>query len=374
MLDDDESKGWSDQDDRTTVELVQTRTLPVGPTHREQLLLVIGVEPGRQFAINDEVTIGRGADCGVHLSDSSVSRTHARIARNSDGTLHIEDLRSRNGTFVNGEVVTSRQLTIGDRIQVGPRIVLLLTHEDPLKDLLRERQKMEAMGRLAAGVAHDFNNVSAAALAMCEELTAELQQRGMLGPGDLADCMRDLRVALERGADLVRSLATLGRRQSSDPTEVVDLATTCDDVARICERTFGPNIHVRRRWTAGLWLRAHPTELHQILLNLCLNARDAMSRGGTLRISAERGSGVRVVGHEHTEWILLRVADTGVGMDQKTLSRIFEPFFTTKAEGRGTGLGLATVRELVHGMRGRVEVESAPGQGSVFLVWLPAHA
>lgn len=367
-----EPSDWPDGREPTVEIAVQPRTLPAEPTYREQLLVVLGEGPGRAFPIESAVTIGRGAECEVMLPDASVSRRHARVTRNPDGRLHIQDLASRNGTAVNGIPVTSRVLTIGDRIQLGSRVVLLLTHDDPVKEIFRERQKMEAMGRLAAGVAHDFNNICSIAIAMTDELGEELGPRGLLEAGPIADCLRDLRGALQRGTDLTRSLASFGRKEPTTPAGIVDLAEVCEDVARLCQRTFGPNIEVRRRWTTGLSLRAHRTELHQILMNLCLNARDAMPKGGTLRISAEHGSGVRGAGRGHSDWILLRVADTGTGMDKKTQSRIFDAFFTTKAEGRGTGLGLATVRDLVQQMGGRIELESSPGHGSVFLVWLPA--
>lgn len=363
-----EPPDWTDEPDRTTIEIALPTPLPAEPGRHEQLLVLVGDEPGRAVPINGSVTIGRASDCELALAESSVSRRHARVLRRS-GVLWVEDLGSRNGTFVNGMAVRSRALTIGDRIQIGAKVVLLLTHEDPLKAILRERQKMEAIGRLAAGVAHDFNNIAAAALVTCDELERELAAGATLASGGVAECLRDLRMALERGADLTRSLASLGRRKPSTPAEPVDVASVCEEVARLCERTFGPAYDIRRRWRAKLHVRAHRTELHQILVNLCLNARDAMPDGGTLRIAAERGSGVGVAG-----WILIRVADTGLGMTEDVRRQIFEPFFTTKREGRGSGLGLATVHELVRGMHGRIDVESSPGRGSVFLVWLPADA
>lgn len=364
---------WPRELDRTTVEVpILATPLPVAPTHHEQLLVLVGDEPGRAVAVGDGVSIGRGGECDLVLAESSVSRRHARVLRRGGG-IWVEDLGSRNGTFVNGVAVKSHELAIGDRVQLGPKVVLLLTHEDPLKVILRERQKMEAIGRMAAGVAHDFNNVTSAALATCDHLESELEAMGVLDARSVAECMRDLRMALERGADLTRSLASLGRRKPTTAAEPVDLASVCEEVARLCERTFGPRYEIRRRWRRKLFVRAHRTELHQILVNLCLNARDAMPNGGTLRIAAERGSGTRFGGGDG-EWILLRVADTGTGMSDEVRERIFEPFYTTKREGRGSGLGLATVHELVRGMSGRIEVESAPGRGSVFLVWLPADA
>lgn len=362
--------------DTVAVEIPASLT-PPPPKHRhhEQLLVLMGEGAGDSFAIGDGVTIGRGDGCDVTIGEGSISRHHARMTRRKDDGLLIEDLSSRNGTFVNGVAVRSRSqpLAIGDRIQLGAKVVLLLTHEDPLKSILRERQKMELIGRLAAGVAHDFNNVAFAALSTCDHVVARLQTLGVTD-ADVREALVDLRAALERGADLTRGLATLGRKKSTTVPEPIDIASVCEETARLCERTFGPRIHLTRRLRRGLFVRAHRTELHQIILNLCLNARDAMPDGGQLCITAARASGAVAPPAAGLDWVQVEVRDTGVGMSDDVRVRIFEPFFTTKREGHGTGLGLATAFDLVRSMRGHIDVETAPGSGTTFRVLIPGEA
>lgn len=351
--------------------------VPEDPGAREQLVLLAGNEAGRAFSIDASVTIGRSADCDISFAgEPSVSRRHARARRDATGQLSVEDLGSRNGTFVNGVPVVDRaRLKVGDRLQIGPHIVLLLTREDPLQDLLRERQKMEAIGRMAAGIAHDFNNVVAAALAAGEHLGARLEMQGATADSETSDCLADLRASLERAADLTRSLATLGRRKTRAAETAIEVAGVCEEVLRLCERTFGPSYRVVRRLGGGLYVKAHRTELHQILLNLCLNARDAMPTGGTVTVTVERAHGhVDARGMARGPSVLIRVADTGQGMSEEIRKRVFEPFFTTKREGHGTGLGLATVLDLVTSMNGQIEIESQPGSGSTFSIWLPAES
>lgn len=358
--------------DWATVELdLPLGCTPVPPRATEQLLVLVGPEPGQAFDITDRLVIGRDPSCDVTLQDASVSRRHAEITRGPTGEISVSDLSSRNGVFVNGAPTERLALNLGDRIQLGSRVILLLTMHDPLQAVLVERQKMEAIGRITAGIAHDFKNIVFAAHTTCVQLTERLQELG-ISDREVSECQEDLMLALDRAADLTRSIGTLGRAKATTAAARVELGLVCEEVARLCERTFDPKIQIKRRWTGGLFVRAHRSELHQILLNLCLNARDAMPAGGMLRIAGERGPGMRARDGSSHEAIVLRVADTGAGMTNEVRARVFEPFFTTKGEGHGTGLGLATVHDLVTAMGGRVDVESSVGRGSVFLVWLPA--
>ncbi|MBX3275491.1 MAG: response regulator [Sandaracinaceae bacterium] len=362
---------WSEEAERTTSGvIVPPQTAPsVPPPGSEQVVVASGGPVGASQTIGDRCRIGRAPGCEVVLRDTAVSREHAVIVRQADGSLVIEDLASRNGTWLNGRRVQRAVLSTGDRVQLGPRAMLSISVPDPVHERRLARQRMEAVGRLATRVAHDYNNLMGAALATSEHLALELERVGALRHGEVGECMRDLRLVLERARELTHAIGSQGRREAARRPAPVDVGEVCDEVLRLCRRTFGGDIQVRRRWHAGHVVRAHRTELHQIVLNLCLNARDAMPEGGTLRIAVEAARGALGDG---TEGVLVRVADTGAGMSESVRRRVFEPFFTTKADGRGSGLGLATVKELAEGMGGRVEVESEPGRGSVFRVWLPA--
>lgn len=342
----------------TTAQFPAFRTPPPSaPSARPRLVVLRGPSPGSRIDLGAETVIGRAAECTVQLQETSISRRHARIVELPDGTFEVEDLGSRNGTWVDGMVVSRAPLVPGTRVDLGQQITLLFSCEDPLERELRERQKMEAIGRMAAGIAHDFNNVVGAAQATLEHLEAIL---GPL-PAEARDCVTDLGAALDRSVELTRALATLGRREET-PRAAVRVAEVFEEVARLCRRTFRAGHRIQVDAAPGLHVFGSQTELHQVLLNLCLNARDAMPDGGAIVLRADR-----VV-----DRVVISVSDTGVGMPPETLEHAFEPFFTTKPLGRGTGLGLATVAELVRGMGGSVEVSSELGRGTAFRIVLSA--
>ena len=241
-----------------------------------------------------------------------------------------------------------------------------------LEDQFRQAQKMEAIGQLAGGIAHDFNNLLMGIIGC-----GELAQRSLPDGHHARELLREMCGAAERGATLTRDLLDYSRKrpQSSTPTEV-------NAVVRVAERMLRQIIGEDIRVGVSLsddptYVQANPTHLEHVLLNLAVNARDAMPRGGQLTISTSRARlpdplETRVRTLEPGEYVVLQVDDTGSGMDEDTLRRIFEPFFTTKPVGEGTGLGLHTVFTLVDHLRGGIEVESRLGHGSVFRVFLPA--
>lgn len=333
--------------------------LTPAPMSHVQLLTLTGPTAGAVHDLGARTVLGRGPACDFSTSTSSVSRTHAEIVRSGPQHLVLTDLGSSNGTFVNGVPVRSHRLAIGDRVQLGQGEVFVVIRPDPLRERLWEQQKMEAIGRLSAGVAHDFNNLGVAALTTLDHLRDSLEQLG--DHPNVNECMRDLTATLTRSAELTRALATLGRKRRSITATRADVASVCKEIARLCERTFGPNISVVTEVEVGLFARAYAAELHQILLNLCLNARDAMPDGGTLFMSAAEEKGRAVVS----------VSDTGSGMTTEVRKRVFEPYFTTKSEGRGSGLGLATVYDLVLSLEGDITVASDVDRGTKFRVALP---
>jgi len=239
------------------------------------------------------------------------------------------------------------------------------------EEQLRHSQKLEAVGRLAGGIAHDFNNLLTAIIGYSELI--EKRNRG-----DTREHAQLIRKAGEQAATLTRQLLAFSRKQLLDP-RVLDLNTLVRDMEKLLQRVIGEGIRITIETTAQqARVRADPNQLEQVLLNLGVNARDAMPGGGTLRIATAEvnltgkeiaASGLEVMPGDYT---VLVVSDTGAGMNAETRSRIFEPFFTTKGPGKGTGLGLATVYGIVKQSGGGITVESTLGKGCTFSIYLPS--
>lgn len=346
--------------------------LDTGPA---RLIVVAGSQAGRKFKIADLAVLGRSAEAAVTLEDPEVSRSHARITKSESGSYLLEDLGSKNGTQVNGLPITRHVLSFGDKIQVGPRIVLLFAPFDPVEEQLMQRQRLEALGRVGAGVAHDLNNMLGAIGASMDYLT-KLPGTHTLDSREVHECFADIRLAAAQASELTRGILKFarGRAQAHSP---VDLSGLCNDVLRLIRHTFDRAIEIDAHIESDLSLRGDQAELHQVLMNLCLNARDAMPQGGKLRVST-RVAGVAGAPEPREPihpgpLLVVSVEDTGVGMDEATRRRVFEPFFTTKRDGAGFGLGLATVKEVVACHGGQIEVESAEGKGTKFLLFLPMY-
>ncbi len=239
-----------------------------------------------------------------------------------------------------------------------------------LESELRQTRKMEAIGRLAGGVAHDFNNHLTVINGYCDLL---LNQAGDSG---LKEKLVKIRTAGGRAAALTQQLLAVSRRQAARPQRV-HLNLLVEELGSLLQRVIGENIEIVTSLDGGLgWVDADPGQMHQVLMNLTLNARDAMPAGGRILVEtanhlAEAGSANRPHGVPPGAYARLTVSDTGQGMNSDTLEHIFEPFFTTKRPGAGTGLGLSTVYGIVQQAGGWLEVESQPGEGSVFRIYLP---
>ncbi len=250
-------------------------------------------------------------------------------------------------------------------------ILMDLTEQKKLEDQLRQAQKMEAIGQLAGGVAHDFNNLLTIITGYSDILLARLRP----GAKEM-DLVNQIKHAGDRAASLTRQLLAFGRKQLFQ-VRILDLAEVIQNLGKMLRRLIGEDIELIIRNDPHLGLiKADPGQIEQVLMNLATNARDAMPAGGTLTISTSnveltRNGVGQLPDIRPGPYVLLEVRDTGCGMNEATLARIFEPFFTTKDVGKGTGLGLATVYGIVKQSQGHIDVESQPGLGTTFRIWLP---
>jgi two-component system, cell cycle sensor histidine kinase and response regulator CckA len=276
----------------------------------------------------------------------------------------------------NGSTVTVRLSGRGVRderegTEVFEVIAEDVTERKALEDQLRQAQKMEAVGKLAGGVAHDFNNLLTVITGYGQILMDQYAENAQA-----SHSIEQILQAGERATSLTRQLLAFSRRQMLQP-RVISLNTLVRNLEKMLRPLLGERIQITVRSSADLGMvRADPSQLEHILMNLAINARDAMPRGGTLTVetgNAELGDAfVRThPGATAGRYVLLVVTDTGVGMDEHTLAHVFEPFFTTKEPGKGTGLGLSMVYGIVKQSRGYISVESQPASGTTFRIYLP---
>ncbi len=240
-----------------------------------------------------------------------------------------------------------------------------------VEEKLRQSQKMEAVGRLAGGVAHDFNNLLTAISGYSELLLHRLPEYSTLRRD-----VEEIRKAGDRAATLTRQLLAFSRRQILQP-KVLDLNAVVGGMERMLRRLIGEDIELSADLSPSLSpVKADPGQIEQVIVNLAVNARDAMPGGGRIRIATSDAelSPAYAVAHPGVvpgPHVLLSVADTGHGMSEETRAHLFEPFFTTKEKGKGTGLGLATVYGIVQQSGGHIRVTSVPGGGATFFIYLP---
>ena len=344
-------------------------------TNRVRLVTLTGPDSGRVYRFREEVVVGRDYDCVVRLEAPDVSRNHARICRLASGDWTIEDLQSRNGTWVNGLPIEELQsLEFGDRIQIGGHTILIFTHYDHLEEQMLQMQKMESIGQLAGEVAHDFKNLLSVVNSNVDFLSAQSRD-GKLEQDELLECLAEMKDVTKEAVALTSRLLGFSQ-QSKGEESPVDVSTLSSDVVKLCQRTFDSTVKVEESILEDLWANGDRHQLHQALMNLCLNARDAMPDGGLLEVSVQRqqidGLGLLTVPLPAAgNYVVIEVKDSGVGMDEETRERAFEPFFTTK-EKEGTGLGLANVFGVVKSHGGHVELDSAAGKGTVFRIYLPS--
>jgi len=264
-----------------------------------------------------------------------------------------------------------RMLSIANHAGAVEIIAEDVTELRTMERQLRQSQKFEAIGQLAGGVAHDFNNVVGAILGW-----AELGIEQNRANPQITERFSRIREQAERAAALTRELLAVARRQVLQP-QPVDINTITSGLVSFLEKVIGKDIELRVITAQVDLVKADPTQLEQVLMNLCLNARDAMPQGGRLLIETEMVELDESYGRFYPyvapgRYAVLSVSDTGTGMDAETRERIFEPFFTTKERGKGTGMGLATAYGIVKQHGGFIHVYSEPTQGTLFRVYLPA--
>ncbi|MEW5733895.1 MAG: PAS domain S-box protein [Thermodesulfobacteriota bacterium] len=237
-----------------------------------------------------------------------------------------------------------------------------------LEENLQHARKLEAIGRLAGGVAHDFNNMLGVILGH-----AEMAMETVEPSQPLREDLEEIRKAAQRSSDLTKQLLAFARRQTINP-RLLNLNETVSGMLKMLRRIIGEGIELSWEPGEGLWpVKMDPVQLDQVLANLSINARDAMDGVGRLSIRTENRELVFGVGDDHPpgRYVLLTVSDTGCGLDREAVEHLFEPFYTTKEMGKGTGLGLATVYGIVQQNNGFIAVESEPGRGTSFVIWLP---
>jgi len=333
------------------------------------LLMSPSVQPTLDYA--PEALVGRNAFELIHPDDADAVRAALERAFATPGTPeHLEfRFRHRDGSW---RVLESTGRSMLESGAPGSAVVTSrdITDQRELEAQMRQAQKMDAIGGLAGGIAHDFNNLLAVILTYCGFLADAVQDEAA------REDVEEIRRAAERATSLTRQLLAFSRRQMQQLT-VLDLNEVLGDLHSMLRRLITEDIELDIRCGESLPLiKADRSQMEQIILNLAVNARDAMPQGGRLTIE----TGPAAPGDPRLEpfrgtagrrFARLTMTDTGVGMDEATRNRVFEPFFTTKEVNKGTGLGLSTVYGIVKQHDGFVTVESAPGQGATFALFLP---
>ena len=326
----------------------------------------------RQFGWRPDQMVGRSIFDFVHPDDTDTVTARMTEAIRNPGRRVTQEVRFRHadGSWRTMEGIGVNRL---DDPSVGAIVVNArdITDRRKLEEQLRMSQKMEAVGQLAGGVAHDFNNLLTAILGYCNLMLDDMK------PDDpLRVDLDEIRAAGERAAALTRQLLAFSRRQMLQP-QIVDLNAVVQQLEKLLRRLISEDVELSISLASDLMtVRVDPASIEQILVNLAVNARDAMPLGGrltieTANIDLDETYAVTHVTMQPGRYVMLAVGDTGAGMDAATSARVFEPFFTTKEQGKGSGLGLATVYGMVKQSGGYIWVYSEPGHGTMFKVYFP---
>jgi PAS domain S-box-containing protein len=325
----------------------------------------------RLLGLSPEAMLGRRFEVLLHPDDVPALHQLVRRLLENGGESQVVEWRMRHA---GGSLLTME--TLGRKLHDERGTTLLLTSRDlterrKLEEQFLQAQKMESIGQLAAGIAHDFNNLLAVILG-----TVDLSMSSMAAGDPLREPLQSIAQAGQRAAALTRQLLAFSRKQIMRP-EMVDLNGVLDRMKDLLRRLVRENIELQLRLTENIGcVRVDPGQLEQVLINLVVNACDAMLDGGRLTLATyHRELSAREADNLDLPaagpYVVLTVADTGTGMDGETMSRVFEPFFTTKAPGKGSGLGLSTAYGIVKQSSGGIMLQSEPGVGTTFQVFLP---
>ena len=344
------------------------RQLEVVATAYEGLKRILANEHD-VYLVDQRLPDGTGIDLIRSAKASGVSKPLILLTGFGSGALDEAALREGAADYVEKHLISTHlERAIRYSIRNWQAEQALREREEQL----RHAQKMEAIGRLAGGVAHDFNNLLTAIIGYTDLLLERLPD----GEPGVRDA-REIRKAADRATVLTRQLLAFSRKQFLSPT-VLDVNETIRGLLQMLQRAIGEHIETTTRlWPALGLVKADAAQVEQVIVNIVLNARDAMPGGGHLSIETAnvelspdqvRAEGLSI---RPGEYVMIAVSDTGVGMDSATRARAFEPFFTTKPKGKGTGLGLATVYGIVEQTGGGIVLDSAPGRGTAVRVYLP---
>ena len=318
-----------------------------------------------------EDMLGQSLDGLYQSGRAEVERIERRLRVEERIPDYETSMRAKDGSWREVTAAFSLLRDASGAITGALAVVKDVTQRRQLEESLRQSQKMEAIGRLAGGIAHDFNNLMTVVIGRAELLLARLW------PEDpVRHDVELFRRTAERAATLTRQLLAFSRQQVLQP-RIFDLNAVVARMESMLRRLIGEDIAFTIRLAPDLDLiTADPGQLEQVIVNLAVNARDAMPQGGQLTIETanvelDRAHGRRRGSDQREPWVMLSVRDTGVGMDEVTVARIFEPFFTTKETGKGTGLGLSTVYGIVQQSGGDIRVQSEPGRGTTFALYFP---
>ncbi len=322
------------------------------------------------FGYKASEAIGRHAAMMLPVESAGEVAENIALARSGEGVRRESVRVCKEGKRVTVSLTVSPIKDDGNVIGVST-IVRDISDRKKLEEQLRQSQKMEAVGRLAGGIAHDFNNLLSVIVGYTYVLQSSLPE-----DTTLRDSAEQVMSAADKASSLTRQLLAFSRRQVLQ-AEVIDLNDILLGMEKMLPRVIGEDVEVRTVRTPEIKrVKADPGQIEQVIMNLVVNARDAMPQGGKLTLETAEVSFDAHDGAVHNlrpgDYVMLAVTDTGTGMDAETRAHIFEPFFTTKEAGRGTGLGLATVYGIVNQSGGHIWLYSEPGKGTTFKIYFPA--